>query len=281
MDRRQFLATSATGVTVTTVGCSGGSDGSESPNTTESNESQSDETSNSTSSEGEPEFEIETNAPTTGDLERSITIEVEVSNTGEAGGDWTGELAVTSTRGPEPDTEPNQWETIDVEVYDVSPSESRVWDTDRIINGPSVIYYRLNERPVQSIAVPESREPIIETVNLVTEWNSYGDTIDNEIEEAEVGSWINVSSRYWYWTENQSIEVFRQVEIYNEDNVRVERNTATSELVREYNGWSSWESNMPFNTTDWDSGTYTAEVLLRDEQNQEVSEKNSVEFELV
>ncbi|WP_277543544.1 hypothetical protein [Haloarcula laminariae] len=287
MDRRQFLAITFASGTLALAGCSSDSENpDDSDNTdgeggTNADDTDSTSTSEPTSSTTEEpaSFEARINPPDSPSIGDTIAFEVEVENTGGESGTWTGEFAITATRGPEPTAE--QWQSTEIEL-DVPAGESEVWSTDEVpIEGPAVIYYRLGDDDAQSLEIPDSREPLIQTVNLVSEWNSFGDTVENEISEAEAGEQINISSRYWYWAENQSMEAFRQVEIYDESDERVDINIAVLEQVTESSGWGAWESYMSFYTDDWETGTYTAEVMIRDEQNQEVSDKHSVEFELV
>ncbi|MBX0284744.1 hypothetical protein EGH22_00235 [Halomicroarcula sp. F28] len=294
MDRRQYVASLFTAVGLGLAGCS--ADSNDSDGSTES--SQDDEnteditdTQNSTDSEAEEtteneqtssssQFETNIIAPESADLGESITIEIEVTNTGSQPGTWTGLLEVGSTAGPEPEPDAEGWNGMEIEL-DIPPGETRTWTSDEgAVERPLITYYRLDGGEIQSIEFPGSREPIIETVNLISEWNSYGDAVDNEISSAQVGDTINIAARYWYWVENQTVEAFRQFEIYNQSGDRVGIDTSTFEQVTQSNGWQSWESYSTFYTSDWDSGTHTARIAIRDEQNQEVSEIGTTEFEL-
>jgi hypothetical protein len=143
------------------------------------------------------------------------------------------------------------------------------------------LYYRLDEDTTDTVGIPSSKAPIIDTVNLVSEWESYGDAIDNSITQAEVGSIVNIAPRYWYWAESKTIDVLLQVRVYDENNERIGMETNSSNQLTDSNGWSSWESSVSFISEGWGQGTYTAEVLIRDNQSNETSSAGTVEFELV
>jgi hypothetical protein len=75
--------------------------------------------------------------------------------------------------------------------------------------------------------------------------------------------------------------VREQVEVYETDgNTRVGIESYTDEQITDAAGWRQWENGLSFDTAGWGAGEYRAEVLIRDEQNSEVSEAGTVTFEL-
>lgn len=108
-----------------------------------------------------------------------------------------------------------------------------------------------------------------------------GDAVEKSIDEAEVGTFITIATRYWEWIENGTHDTRTQIRVYDENNERVEFISSTSNQITDLDGWLSWENAEVIDTQYWDPGTYTAEVLIRDNQNQEVSDPGTTTFELV
>lgn len=286
MRRRQFLALYSAGAIPAISGClniSGdpAEDSTEEPTTAETQEKTPTETQEKTPTEiSEPaEFEITDLTPDSAELGEEIQLRVKIENVGGQGGTFERDYKSAVTNGVRP--EPGDYETFTMSV-NVPANDSRTWESNSVTyDSPGVIYYQINGEAEQEVYIPASQEPIIQETNLVSEWNSFGDAIDNKITETEVGNEIGIAFRYWYWAENQSLDVFKQVEIYDESGDRVDIKTTTGEQVTETSGWNRWESYSTFNTTEWDPGTYTAEAQIRDNQNNEVSGVGTVEFEII
>jgi hypothetical protein len=278
MKRRQYVTAIATSSILGISGCSGSGDTDTQNTTTSSGITTNNSTATSTPTPAQ--FDTELILPESAEIGESVSLEVVVTNTGETDGTWTGTLEATATRGPEP-TESTQWEESEV-TLEVPAGETRTHEGDEVtITEPLVVYYRLNDGDLQSFTVPTSETPVIDTVNLVSDWTSFGDVLDNSISSDTIGDLIDIGTRFWYWVENQSVEVYYQVEIHDESGDRVGINTDTQEQVTSTNGWQEYESVLSFDTSGWDEGTYTAYVFVRDEQNSEVSNQGSVEFELI
>lgn len=225
-----------------------------------------------------PSFKVvEIRSPKSVALDQSFRIEIEVENNGGQSGTWEEKIFTKVTYGPKPEN----WDILEVDLI-IPPGESRTWRSSySSYEEPAVVYFRVGEEgPIRTVEVPGTRAPIMTEVNLVSEWESYGDAVDNRITEAEAGSVIYIAFRYWYWVENQTFDAYRQVKIYDENNERVGLNSSPSEQVVDRNGWVSWETYMSFSTTGWGPGTYIAEVLIRDNQNMKVSELSTTEFQL-
>jgi len=266
MRRRNYLAAITGSGASLLAGCT-----SSSPSSSPSTQTET------TTTSGSPSFEVvEVSAPGSVAIGEPARIDIEVENTGGASGTWTGDLFVYATYGPEPE----DWSEISAQL-EIPAGERQTWTSGEIVyEEPVLVYYRLGDRGAETIDIPGSKAPIMTETNLVSGWETFGDAIDNRIAQTSVGSTVSIASRYWYWAENQTNDTFRQVEIYDAENNRVAIRTDSDEQVTESNGWAPWESYLAFDSAGWGTGTYTAEMLIRDNQNQEVSDVGSVEFEL-
>lgn len=274
MRRREYLAVTAASSVTVIAGCSGASTDSN-PTSSPSNLA----TGTPTPTPSEASFEVvDVSATDSVQLREPYTIDVTVENTGGREGTWSGTLYRGYTVNPES----SEWREDSIELT-IPPGESKTWSSEPVsFIIPTVVHYRVGEEgATRRVDIPQSKAPIIEATNLVTEWDGYGDAVDNRITEASVGSTVTIASRYWYWNENQTQSSFKQVEIYDSENSRVAIDTSSSEQLTDSNGWSSWESYLNFDSTGWGSGRYTAVMRIRDEQSGEVSGTGRVEFQLV
>jgi len=305
MDRRAYLATAAAMVPV--AGCLGVLDnGGSSDDEANSDDGGSEDTGGSEEATGtrdgggsgaggnsgddsdgsdeedepaEPDIQSTIQAPETVELGEPFEIVLEFENVGDAPGETPPYLWIQETGWVEP--EPNLWERYGI-TTNVAPGETETVRREFTLDYPSRIYYRLDEdSDPQYVEAPPSTAPIITDGSLVSEWEGYGDREEHAIESAEVGENILIAFGYWYYLENQTLEVFRQISIYDEDGERVTIDSDQSEQIFETDQWSHFEVAMRFRTTGWDPGTYEAEILIRDEQTGEVSGRETVEFDLV
>lgn len=274
MRRRNYLIVIATGSLSSIAGCnSQGGDTSETASPTSTPEP----TENTPTPEP-PSFSVDNISPNSAELGENFQVEYEIEN---AGGDgvWEAEYEVATTRGSEPDSEDITSTTIS---RFVPAGETRTWSSDTVwYEDPLTVYYRIGDEDWDTIEVPDGRAPIIKETNLVSEWESYGDAMEYEISEVDLGDPVNIASRYWYWLENQTLDIFVQTRIYDESDERIDISTDYSQQVTDYGGWGIWERYTSFDSSNWETGTYTAEVLIRDEQNDEVSNAGTVEFDVV
>jgi len=127
----------------------------------------------------------------------------------------------------------------------------------------------------------ESTAPEITDVNLVSSWESYGDALENAITSAPVGDLITIAFRHQAFIHEGTFHIFQEGEIYDlGTGDRIDIQNFEDEQVVDGNGYQTWEGSFEFDTTDWETGGYRAEVQLRDEVTSEVSNTESTTFEL-
>ncbi|MFW6435700.1 MAG: hypothetical protein ACOCY1_04895, partial [Halovenus sp.] len=126
-----------------------------------------------------------------------------------------------------------------------------------------------------------SSRPQIESVSLVSEWESFGDLAENQVSSDAAGEQISIAYRYRAVVHNGTFNVFTQTEIHNLDTGdRIDIETDEYEQVTEGSGYQVWEGATFFDTTGWDPGEYRAEVTIRDEVTGNVSAPSETTFEL-
>lgn len=179
-----------------------------------------------------------------------------------------------------PDGPQLQQHQIEIEV---PANETAVWRSDPIVfeHGGRVSYRLPDAFEDETILItPASKAPQIEAVNLVTEWADFGDTFENATDTATVGDLIEIADRHRYWHEDGQYHIFRQVRILDDAGERVAIDQHTEEQMTDTEGFDSWEGAVWFDTAGWELGSYTAEVLLRNELTGERSEPVTTEFEI-
>lgn len=277
MKRRGYLAILG-GVSGAIAGCAGSNDEQGPEDATSTSTTKSTSTVSTTTSVEPAAFEVaEILAPNSVALGENFRIEIKVRNTGGKTATWHESLYMKATSGGQP----SDFNQYSIEMV-VPPGEAQIWRSNEIsYDVPGVLYFRVGDQgATRKVEFPASKTPIITDANLVSEWNNYGDTIQNSISSAARGSWITIANRYWYYTESKTLNVFNQVKVFTESGERVALKTNTDEQVTDTNYWTSWEYASQIDTTGWSGGEYTAEVLVRDNEDQLVSNAATVEFTL-
>lgn len=105
--------------------------------------------------------------------------------------------------------------------------------------------------------------PTIEFVNLVSDWEEFGDARYNAIDSAPTGTVITIAWREITWVHDGTYDTTAQVEITNRAGNRVAIRQDQLEQLTEGDGLSEWETYMKFDAT-WAPGEYTATVRVRD-----------------
>jgi len=186
------------------------------------------------------------------------------------------------------DPNQNKWVEVRTISLEVPGGETRTWESNQVTAtreqaGPN-FRYRLKDTTAkwEFTIEPASRAPQVQEVNLVEEWDAYGDAIDKAINSAPTGEEITIAWRYDYIVMDGTLHVLEQCRIYNVDSGhRVGNQTYVDEQIYSQNGYSTFEHGLRFDTTDWDPGEYRAEVTLRDEVSGEVSNTEPTTFELI
>lgn len=300
--RRRYLALAGLTVVGTLAGCGGDGDGNgdgeaedggsgdETDDTTD--DGPSDETDDSTdgesdnenqgdSSDSEPaSFEVVSTSGsgtyTVGETwQQSATIE----NTGDQSGTFETVLEV-KTPGE------GQWSESGEVSLEIPGGESRVWEPDEITLEREFVgtfQYRMRDTDAQwELTVePASRAPRVQQVQLVEEWDSFGDVMEKSTSSAPSGEIITIAWRYDYIIADGTLNVFHQIRVFDVDtDERVAIKDSTSEQIIDREGYTEFELGLQFDTSGWGPGTYRAEVLIRDEVSGEVSNSETVTFTL-
>lgn len=207
----------------------------------------------------------------------SIELRIVIENTGEEPYQYRNRL-IAVPEGPRA-TE----HAIDVTVPAGGTAE---WTAGPVqFEHAGIIEYRLPDtagfEPATLVVEPVSKAPRLQAVNLVSEWTAFGDTFENATEEATVGELIEIADRHRYWHDDGAYQLFRQVEITDEDDTRVAIEQRTEDRTTDARGFETWEGMVWFDTHGWTPGTYTATVELRNETTGERSDPATTTFELV
>jgi hypothetical protein len=122
--------------------------------------------------------------------------------------------------------------------------------------------------------------PEVQRLALVSEWQEFGDVVDNAIDELAAGDTATLGVRYRVYVADQTLDVTTQATVRH-DGRRVAFRSLDDEQIRDSSGWSRFETWWEFDTGDWEPGEHTAEALIRDNQSDTVSEKQTVSFDVV
>lgn len=275
MRRRTYLTTASGAFLCAIAGCSGRSESSPSAANSTNN------TNTTVISPGDsselPLRVIQQTIPETTTVGEEVVFKLVIGNTGEESYRYKSRLIGV------PDGPRAIEHEIDVVV---DPGETTEWTSDPVqFSNAGVIEYRLpNASGFESATLlvePVSKAPRIQAVNPVSEWDSFGDTFENAIEEATIGEIIGIADRHRYWHDDGTYYLFRQVEITDENSERVAIEQRTEQQTTEARGFETWEGMVWFDTRTWDPGSYTATVELRNEQTGESSDSVETTFELL
>lgn len=123
--------------------------------------------------------------------------------------------------------------------------------------------------------------PEIEQLNLVPKYGDYGDVVGNEIESVGQGGVAVVAFRYKMPVHDGKTEEFIETSIYHNGSSFDSKTRTDEDLVDVENGAITYERSEPFETENWDTGTYSAEVIARDEISNKNSKSQTIEFEIL
>lgn len=128
---------------------------------------------------------------------------------------------------------------------------------------------------------PMTRPRIID-VAPVSEWNEWGDLYRYEIDEAPIDDFLLVAHRKALTPHDGAIEYTVQVELQQEDGGSFTRQTWSEEMLVDRDERDQWEGWTDVSTTDLSAGQYRAEVLVRDDVTNEISNLyESSSFDLI
>lgn len=113
--------------------------------------------------------------------------------------------------------------------------------------------------------------PTIESADLLTHWNEFGDVEKNAVNAVGLGSTAVIGWHYSLPIHDGKSEETVQVTIYDEEGPSVTSRQKSDTHITNQTGSDEWERWFGFETADWEKGEYFAEILVRDD----VSGKNS------
>ncbi|WP_424017903.1 hypothetical protein ACOZ4N_18840 [Halorientalis pallida] len=132
----------------------------------------------------------------------------------------------------------------------------------------------------QASAMPgQSTQPEVLTANHVYEWETFGDAGDNAATASTPGVPIMIAGRYRIPVSDGQLDMTEQIQIYDNSGQRIASDSHTEQQLASGDS-ERWEHGLAFQTGSWDTGSYTAEVLIRDNATDQVSEPAEVEFEM-
>ncbi|WP_435347871.1 hypothetical protein [Haloarchaeobius sp. HRN-SO-5] len=134
--------------------------------------------------------------------------------------------------------------------------------------------------PTATPTTEQDTRPEVVLVNLVSDYQEYGDAEDNRISSAEVGDEINIAFRFRLWSHDRVAHNTNQVRVYGPAGGSVSVATWDDRQLVDWSGSELWENYAWFDTTGWEAGEYTAEVLIRDEVTGEVSDPETTTFDM-
>jgi len=277
--RRRFIELSAIGIGGL-AGCTALDNGNSGTSTDTPTETATPTETVTPTPTGPASFEIEsTDGSETVTVGDQFQITATIQNTGGESGTFEAPL---ETSVPSRD----EWQELRTISIEIPPGETRTWESNQVTaqrEQVGTFQYRLGGASARwEITIEaDTLAPQIQEVNLVEDWESYGDAIERSITAASAGEEITIAWRYDYIIAEGQLQVFEQCRIYNTDtDERVANRTLVDEQIFSREGYTTFEHGFDFATTDWKPGEYRAEVTLRDEVSGEVSNTETTTFEL-
>lgn len=126
---------------------------------------------------------------------------------------------------------------------------------------------------------PEPEPPEILIVNLISDFEDFGDVEENAIQSAAQGETIFIGYRHETWVHDGEISITTEVRIFDAQDNRVAIRRNQGEQLVEGNGPQEWENALAFDAT-WGPGDYVAEVIIRDDVTEEISEPQTGSFQI-
>ncbi|MFW6434818.1 MAG: hypothetical protein ACOCY1_00410 [Halovenus sp.] len=221
-------------------------------------------------------FDVVDAGPESVNVGERFRYQIEVENTGGRDGTFEDTLEGRVAGG--------EWRELSTIELEVPAGETRTWEgqeTESEEAGTVEFRFADDGYTWEFTAERVSSRPEIEDVNLVSEWDDFGDAIDNAIPSADVGERIAIAFRHRSVVHDGTLHIFAQAEIYDTDTGdRVDIDNYEDDQVTEGSGYQDWEHVLRFDTTGWDPGEYRAEVFVRDEETGDVSAPAETTFEL-
>lgn len=288
MERRSYLALAGLAASGTLAGCGGDDgpatgDGAMDDTSADGNESTADGNSDNSTSDGgtngsgDPLEVRNFLVPESAQVGEEVQIRGRVTNSGEEMQVYTSTVYLGFSDHGEPD----EWEEIPVETP-VGPGSVVEWSIEPFTpERPSRIFARLGEDgDPKIIDVPPERAPYITDAIAVSEGQEVEDFESAGIESVPAGSTIGLAFRYWFYSENQTLDARARILVFGPSGAQVGQIIEPTQQSVEESGWNMHEATIPVATEGADPGEYTLELALVDQQSDAESETAFVDIEL-
>jgi len=277
VNRRKYLSIAGASVTAALSGCGGQSSSDDDLGSTTSADTQTAQTgTDDAESNGVPQFAVvELGVPDEITQPDTVDVELTVENTGDARGTYRGEIDIAADGVVLP-TAIRYNEAID--------AGERATLTETLTPTHSgFVTFSIDGIERELMVIPEHTGPQIQGVELIREWNEYGDVHQNAIDSTAVGRRIVIGVRYWYWHgDSGTLDVSVEYETNGDDGSQLDitRDQDGSKRIVSQRGWESRETHVKISTFRWDPGVYTTGVQMRDERTGGVSAIEEVTYTL-
>ena len=235
-----------------------------------------DNRSNTQTATPEPAFAVrEVRVPEAVTQPTRLDVAVEVENISETDGTFTETANFGSVEGG----------TVSVELthgieLEIPAGETRVWKQTVNPDGSGIISFSVSDVEREIVIEPASKAPRIEFVELVSEWEEFGDVREHAIDSASQGDNVGIVIRYEYWHDDGTLDIFIEVELRDAERGQVGVLQDQSERLSDTRGWGDWERFESFSTDRLERDTYEAIVQVRDNISGEVSDPQTTSFEI-
>lgn len=263
MNRRTFLTTAGAALI---AGCSSSGGGSTPTETA---------TPTPTATPAPAAYDVSLDAPERVPVEEQFTVTVEVTNTGSQPGQFREPVYISL--GDDSD-EPLRYVESEIAAGETASTVVSVPALRQTGQVRLDVYGSDAEATIDVHA--DDAAPRIQRLTPVTEWTEYGDVVENSIDKVRAGDPARIGVRYDIWVHDGEMNATVQM-IIRRDGEQVAVEQAPFERLVEGSGRYDWEAAPAFRTDDWEAGTYTAEVIVRDEVNGEQSAQVDTTFDVI
>ncbi|MDS0298240.1 hypothetical protein NDI76_05755 [Halogeometricum sp. S1BR25-6] len=112
-------------------------------------------------------------------------------------------------------------------------------------------------------------------------WEKYGDVLTNQMSSVGAGGYAIIGLRYSLPIHNGKSEELVQVTVYHNGSSVDSQQAGDTQLSGADTTEDEWEQWFSFDTKDWKTGTYSAQILVRDEITGKNSELEELAFDVV
>lgn len=120
--------------------------------------------------------------------------------------------------------------------------------------------------------------PAILSSGLISRWKEFGDVNSYRVDAVGKGAYALIGFRYEILVQEGTLDITQQVKVFDPNGERVAIKNRDDEQLTEGDGIQTWENAFYFDTSTWDRGEYTYEVLIRDNASNKVSETKQGSF---